>query len=54
MKIASDLGSRSLNSINRISGSKGHYLFDPIVIQVPKFATNTVTNFETITLVTKH
>ena len=44
------LVSRFLNSIDRISGSKGHYLFEASVIQIPKFVTDSVTNFGTITL----
>ena len=44
------LVSRTRNSRDRISGSKGHYLFESSVIQLPKFGTVNVPNFGTITL----
>ena len=42
--------SRIRNSRDRISDSKGHYLFESSVIQLLKFGTITVPNFRTITL----
>ena len=46
-----NLVTRTRSSLHRTSGSKGHFLFDSSVIQLPKLGTNNVPNFETITLV---